>query len=237
MSYTKTEENYLKAIYGIESKFGESVSTNMLANKLETKASSVTDMVKKLAKKELITYEKYQGVSLTECGKDIAINIIRNHRIWEVFLVEKLKYKWDEVHEIAEQLEHIKSEELVDRLDDFLEHPSFDPHGDPIPDKKGNIPIRKEAIQLNELAIGEEGIIVGVKNTNNEFLQYLEEMNLTLGKRVKVEKVFDFDESKIIKTEKKSVTISKEVSSNLIIEKANNGQLKNYQYERNNTMV
>ncbi len=220
MSYTKTEENYLKAIYGLESKFGKSVSTNKLANKLETKASSVTDMVKKLAKKELITYKKYQGVSLTKCGKEIAINIIRNHRIWEVFLVEKLGYKWDEVHEIAEQLEHIKSEELVDRLDDFLEHPSFDPHGDPIPDKKGNIPTRKEAIQLNELAIGEEGIIVGVKNTNNEFLQYLEEMNLTLGKKIKVEKVFDFDKSKIIKTEKKKVTISKEVSSNLIIEKS-----------------
>lgn len=219
MSYTKTEENYLKAIYSLESKFGESASTNKLAKKLETKASSVTDMVKKLAKKELITYEKYQGVSLTKCGKDIAINIIRNHRIWEVFLVEKLGYKWDEVHEIAEQLEHIKSEELVDRLDDFLEHPSFDPHGDPIPDKKGNIPTHKEAIQLNELKIGEKGIIVGVKNTNNEFLKYLEEMNLTLGKKIKVEKVFDFDKSKIIKIEKKSVTISKEVSSNLIIEK------------------
>ncbi len=219
MSYTKTEENYLKAIYGLESKFGKSVSTNDLANKLKTKASSVTDMVKKLSKKELITYEKYQGVSLTKCGKEIAINIIRNHRIWEVFLVEKLGYKWDEVHEIAEQLEHIKSEELVDRLDDFLEHPSFDPHGDPIPDKKGNIPTRKKAIQLSELGIGEEGIIVGVKNTNNEFLQYLEEMNLTLGKKIQVEKEFDFDKSKIIKTDNQSVTISKEVSSHLIIEK------------------
>src|SRR6056300_1724498 len=145
MSYTKTEENYLKAIYVLESKFGKEVSTNELANKLDTKASSVTDMVKKLAKKELITYEKYKGVSLSKKGKNIAISIIRNHRIWEVFLVEKLHYKWDEVHEIAEQLEHIKSDELVDRLDDFLEHPSFDPHGDPIPDREGNIPVRKQA--------------------------------------------------------------------------------------------
>ena len=219
MNHTRTEENYLKAIYGLESKLGKSVSTNELANKLDTKASSVTDMIKKLGKKKLVSYEKYQGVALTSRGKGIAITIIRNHRIWEVFLVEKLGYKWDEVHEIAEQLEHIKSEELVDRLDDFLGHPSFDPHGDPIPDKKGNIPVRKEAIQLSELEIGEEGIIVGVKNTNNEFLQYLEETNLTLGIKVKVEKEFEFDKSKIIKTGKQSVTISREVSSHLIIEK------------------
>jgi len=219
MINTRTEENYLKAIYGLENKTKKEVSTNELAKKLETKASSVTDMVKKLAKKELITYEKYKGVSLTASGMDIAINIIRNHRIWEVFLVEKLGYKWDEVHEIAEQLEHIKSEELVDRLDDFLEHPSFDPHGDPIPDREGNIPTRKEAILLSELTIGESGIVVGVKNTNNDFLQFLEEMNLTLGRTIKIEKVFDFDKSKVIKTEKQTVTISKEVSSNLIIER------------------
>ncbi len=219
MSYTKTEENYLKAIYGLESKYNKEVSTNELANKLATKASSVTDMVKKLAKKELITYEKYKGVSLSKKGINIAISIIRNHRIWEVFLVEKLNYKWDEVHEIAEQLEHIKSDELVDRLDDFLEHPSFDPHGDPIPDRKGNIPIRKEAVLLSELNKGESGIVVGVKNTHNEFLQFLEEMNLTLGKKIRVEKVFDFDKSKMIQTAKQTVTISKEVSSFLIIEK------------------
>ena len=222
MNYTRTEENYLKAIYGLEGKFAKEVSTNELANKLETKASSVTDMVKKLDKKELITYEKYKGVSLTNLGKEIAINIIRNHRIWEVFLVEKLGYKWDEVHEIAEQLEHIKSEELVDRLDDFLEHPSFDPHGDPIPDREGNIPTRKEAIALNELKQGESGIIVGVKNTDNDFLQFLEEMNLTLGKTIQVKKVFDFDKSKVIKISDKTVTISKEVGSFLIIEKLTN---------------
>lgn len=224
MNCTRTEENYLKAIYSLEGKFGKEVSTNELASKLETKASSVTDMVKKLDKKELITYEKYKGVSLTELGKHIAINIVRNHRIWEVFLVEKLGYKWDEVHEIAEQLEHIKSEELVDRLDDFLDHPSFDPHGDPIPDREGNIPTRKEAIALNELKKGESGIVVGVKNTNNDFLQFLEEMNLTLGKSVLVEKVFDFDKSKVVRTGKISVTISKEVGSFLIVEKIIQGK-------------
>ena len=219
MSYTKTEENDLKAIYSLQVKIGKEVSTNELASSLETKASSVTDMVKKLDKKELITYEKYKGVSLTNLGKEIAINIIRNHRIWEVFLVEKLGYKWDEVHEIAEQLEHIKSEELVDRLDDFLEYPSFDPHGDPIPDREGNIPVRKEAIALNELKKGETGIVVGVKNTDIDFLQFLEEMNLTLGKSIQVEKVFDFDKSKVVKTGQQTVTISKEVGSFLIVEK------------------
>lgn len=219
MICTKTEENYLKAIYNLQNKLGKEVSTNELAEKLITKASSVTDMLKKLAKKNLAKYEKYKGVSLTSEGKKIAISIIRNHRIWEVFLVEKLGYKWDEVHEIAEQLEHIKSEELVDRLDDFLEHPTFDPHGDPIPDKQGNIPTRKEAIQLHELSVNEEGIIVGVKNTSNEFLQFLEEMTLTLGKKIKVEKEFDFDKSKIVLIDNKTVTISREVGSHIIIEK------------------
>lgn len=219
MICTKTEENYLKAIYNLQNKLDKEVSTNELAEKLITKASSVTDMLKKLAKKNLAKYEKYKGVSLTSEGKKIAISIIRNHRIWEVFLVEKLGYKWDEVHEIAEQLEHIKSEELVDRLDDFLEHPTFDPHGDPIPDKQGNIPTRKEAIQLHELSVNEEGIIVGVKNTSNEFLQFLEEMTLTLGKKIKVEKEFDFDKSKIVLIDNKTVTISREVGSHIIIEK------------------
>lgn len=219
MICTKTEENYLKAIYNLQTKLGKEVSTNELAEKLITKASSVTDMLKKLAKKNLAKYEKYKGVSLTKEGKKIAIAIIRNHRIWEVFLVEKLGYKWDEVHEIAEQLEHIKSEELVDRLDEFLEHPTFDPHGDPIPDKEGNIPIRKEAIQLHELSVNEEGIIVGVKNTTNEFLQFLEEMTLTLGKKIKVEKEFDFDKSKIVLIDNKTVTISREVGSHIIIER------------------
>lgn len=219
MIQTKTEENYLKSIYGLESKNKGSVSTNELAKKLKTKASSVTDMVKKLAKKKWVTYEKYKGVSLTKSGKNIAITIIRNHRIWEVFLVEKLGYKWDEVHEIAEQLEHIKSKELVDRLDDYLDCPTFDPHGDPIPDKKGNIPVRKKAVLLNELSVGDEGVIVGVKNTHNDFLQFLEETQLTLGKKIKLEKEFDFDKSRVLDIGSQTITISKEVSSNLIIQK------------------
>lgn len=219
MSYTKTEENYLKAIFSLYNKENKEVSTNTIADRLETKPSSVTDMVKKLANKNLVKYEKYKGVTLSKKGNNIAVNIIRNHRIWEVFLVEKLGYKWDEVHEIAEQLEHIKSDELIDRMDEFLDNPKFDPHGDPIPDKSGKFAERKKAVLLSELAIKEKGIIVGVKNTSNDFLQYLEEKTLTLGKEIKVTKEFEFDKSRNILIGKTEVTISKEVSNNLIIEK------------------
>ena len=219
MIYTRTEENYLKAIFSLYNKENKEVSTNTIAEKLETKPSSVTDMVKKLANKNLVEYEKYKGVVLTKKGNNIAINIIRNHRIWEVFLVEKLGYKWDEVHEIAEQLEHIKSDELIDRMDEFLDNPKFDPHGDPIPDKSGKFAERKKAVLLSELKIKEKGVIVGVKNTSNDFLQYLEEKNLTLGKEIKVTKEFEFDKSRNIAIGKLEVTISKEVCNNLIIEK------------------
>ncbi|MEN8929312.1 MAG: metal-dependent transcriptional regulator [Flavobacteriales bacterium] len=218
MEYTRTEENYLKAIYSLFSEENKEVSTNTIAERLETKASSVTDMVKKLANKKLVKYEKYKGVTLTKKGNNIAVTIIRNHRIWEVFLVEKLGYKWDEVHEIAEQLEHIKSDELIDRMDEFLDHPKFDPHGDPIPDKKGKFAERKKALMLSELALEEKGIIVGVKNTSNDFLQYLEEKSLVLGKEIKVLKEFDFDKSRNLAIGKKEVTVSKEVCNNLIIE-------------------
>jgi DtxR family Mn-dependent transcriptional regulator len=225
MSYTRTEENYLKAIFSLYNKENKEVSTNTIAKKLKTKPSSVTDMIKKLSNKDLVKYEKYRGVTLTQKGINIAVTIIRNHRIWEVFLVEKLGYKWDEVHEIAEQLEHIKSEELIDRMDDFLDNPKFDPHGDPIPDKTGKFTKRKKAVLLSELAIKEKGIIVGVKNTSNDFLQYLEEKTLTLGKEIKVMKEFEFDKSRSLIVNEKEITISREVCVNLIIEKAHNGQL------------
>src|SRR6476620_10565441 len=136
---TFSEENYLKTIYHITSSSGAEVSTNAIAEKMETKASSVTDMLKKLADKDLVHYKKYQGVSLTDKGLHSAKMIVRKHRLWEIFLVEKLAFSWDEVHDIAEQLEHIKSEQLVNKLDAFLNFPTEDPHGDPIPNAEGNI--------------------------------------------------------------------------------------------------
>ena len=137
---TTSEENYLKVIYHLSNLSPKGVNTNAIAGMLDTKASSVTDMLKKLSDKELVDYQKYQGVFLTDKGKLNAKMIVRNHRLWEVFLVEKLGFAWDEVHEVAEELEHIRSEKLINQLDKFLNFPSFDPHGDPIPNAKGEIP-------------------------------------------------------------------------------------------------
>src|SRR5690554_5323272 len=136
---TRAEENYLKTIFHLEKDSSEEVSTKAIAEKMETKPSSVTDMVQKMAEKDLLIYKRYQGVLLTERGRKAAANVIRKHRLWEVFLVEKLNFQWDEVHEIAEQMEHIQSDELIKRLDNYLGNPDFDPHGDPIPDKHGVI--------------------------------------------------------------------------------------------------
>ena len=137
---TFSEENYLKTIYHLTTSLSTEISTNAIAEMMETKASSVTDMLKKLAEKDLVHYKKYQGVFLTPKGKLAAKMIVRKHRLWEVFLVEKLDFSWDEVHEVAEQLEHIQSKKLIDKLDQFLEYPSIDPHGDPIPNAKGEWP-------------------------------------------------------------------------------------------------
>lgn len=214
---TLAEENYLKAIYKHAQADNTGVSTNTLAEELNTKAASVTDMLRKLAEKDLINYKKYQGVTLTSKGKKVAIGIIRKHRLWEVFLVEKLKFKWDEVHDIAEQLEHINSKELIERLEHYLDYPKFDPHGDPIPDKTGNIKEHQENT-LDKLNEGEEGNILGVKEHAAAFLQYLESVKLVLGTRVKVLKHFDYDNSKIVKLNgTQELTISEMVSKNLYI--------------------
>ena len=167
-----TEENYLKAIFKLSMGSNKEVSTNAIAEQLDTKASSVTDMIKKLSDKKLVKYVKYKGVSLNEKGEEIAVSIIRNHRLWEVFLVEKLDFKWDEVHEFAEELEHIKSDKLTERLDTFLGFPKYDPHGDPIPDKDGNINRHKD-ITIANLKINDKGVIVGVKEHSKGYLKYL----------------------------------------------------------------
>ncbi len=215
-----TEENYLKAIFKLSQKTDEGVSTNSIAESLETKASSVTDMIKKLSDKKLVNYKKYQGVNLTKKGKEIAVSIIRNHRLWEVFLVEKLNFKWDEVHDLAEDLEHINSKKLTDQLDAFLEYPKYDPHGDPIPDKNGNIQ-RHQDITLADLKTGDEGIVVGVKEHSKSYLNYLETINLVLGTEIKVNEIVDFDRSMSVSVNKSNdVNISHQASKNLIIKKS-----------------
>jgi len=166
--YSLAEENYLKNIYHLEQESETGVSTNAIAERMETKPSSVTDMVQKLADKKMLSYKKYKGTTLTSDGKKIAAGVIRKHRLWEVFLVEKLNFHWDEVHEIAEQLEHIHSEELVVRLDKYLGNPDFDPHGDPIPDMDGNTKLTEKKL-LSELKKKQRGVCVGVKETGSSF--------------------------------------------------------------------
>jgi len=214
---TISEENYIKVIYHLSLVLPKGVTTNAIAEKLETKASSVTDMLKKLAEKKWVFYQKYQGVSLTENGNLIAKMIVRKHRLWEVFLVEKLDFSWDEVHDIAEQLEHIKSEKLINKLDDFLGNPTEDPHGDPIPDADGKI-LKIEKRLLAELEKNQTGICVGVKDTSSNFLKYLDKHEIALGSQIEIIEKENFDNSLKIKIGNKEVTISNKIASNLYIQ-------------------
>ena len=213
---TFSEENYLKTIYHLTTVSDAEVSTNAIAEMMETKASSVSDMLKKLAEKDLVHYKKYQGVSLTEKGKLIAKMIVRKHRLWEVFLVEKLDFTWDEVHDIAEQLEHIKSEKLINKLDDFLGNPTEDPHGDPIPNSKGQI-ITIEKQLLSELSENQTGICVGVKDSSSEFLKYLDKQEIALGSKIEIISKETFDSSLKIKVDSKELTISNKIAANLFV--------------------
>ncbi|MFD0990674.1 metal-dependent transcriptional regulator [Mariniflexile jejuense] len=213
---TLSEENYLKAIYHLGKQGGEAVSTNAIAEKIESKASSVTDMVKKLADKNLAHYVKYQGVSLTNKGRLAAALVVRKHRLWEVFLVEKLNFSWDEVHDVAEQLEHIKSLKLVNELDAFLGFPTHDPHGDPIPDKDGNY-TQTKSVNILEIETGSEGVLALVKDSSDVFLKYLNKNNLALGDVIKVIDFEPFDDSVTIQIKNKQIIISKEVAKNLYL--------------------
>ncbi|SEF54995.1 metal-dependent transcriptional regulator [Flavobacterium urumqiense] len=213
---TFSEENYLKTIYHLTIVSDSEISTNAIAEMMETKASSVTDMLKKLAEKDLLNYKKYQGVSLTEKGKLSAKMIVRKHRLWEVFLVEKLDFSWDEVHDIAEQLEHIKSEKLINKLDDFLGNPTEDPHGDPIPDVNGRI-IKIEKQLLSELHENQMGICVGVKDTSSEFLKYLDKQGIALGSLIEIVAKESFDLSLKINVDSRDLTISNKIASNLFV--------------------
>jgi DtxR family Mn-dependent transcriptional regulator len=212
---TLAEENYLKSIYHLSIN-SFSVSTNQLAALLNTKASSVTDMLKKLADKALINYTPYQGVTLTPAGEKIAINIIRKHRLWEYFLVEKLDFKWDQVHEMAEEMEHISSNELINRLDKFMGCPKYDPHGDPIPDSNGQFKTHNLK-PVSAIAVNESGVICGVRDHSTAFLQYLEKQELIIGKKITVSEIIEFDHSMILQMEDKTTQISREVANNLLI--------------------
>ena len=217
MQLTLTEENYIKAIYVIQHKndSGE-VSVNEIAERLNTRPATVTDMLKKLSEKVLVHYEKYKKVQLTESGEKIALSILRKHRLWETFLCDKLNFSWDEVHEVAEQLEHIQSSKLIDRMDEFLGFPEYDPHGDPIPKANGELPPSR-AIPLNELAENTQGKIVAVRDTSTAFLQQLERFNVEIGTKLTITERLPYDRSIWVKNESgESFQLSEKIAINLL---------------------
>jgi DtxR family Mn-dependent transcriptional regulator len=216
--FTLSEENYLKAIYHLEIETGKEISTNAIAEKLTTKASSVTDMIKKLSEKKVLVYKKYKGVTLTNLGNKTAANVVRKHRLWEFFLVDKLNFSWDEVHDVAEQLEHIKSQKLINQLDAFLGFPTHDPHGDPIPDKDGNLKTI-DKILLATLHKNESGICVGVNDSSSEFLRFLDKKGITLGKKITLLEKEEFDDSLLILINDKKLSVSNKIANNLYIKK------------------
>ena len=213
---SQSTEDYLKALYHLQ-QINSAVSTNEIASYLNMKPSSVSDMLKKLAKKKYVNYLNYKGSVLTKKGELIALSIIRKHRLWETFLVEKLNFGWDQVHLIAEQLEHINSEELVDRIDKYLNYPKYDPHGDPIPQKDGRIEQMNQKL-LSELKPNEIGIITGVKKGTPSLLNYLDSQQIKLGNKLNVKDIIEFDGTYIVEINKKRITLSEKISQNLLIE-------------------
>jgi len=216
--FSQAEENYLKAIYSLEVDINKGVSTNLIAKKMMTKASSVTDMLQKLSDKKLVLYRKYQGVQLSSKGQKIAALILRKHRLWECFLVDKLDFSWDQIHEIAEQLEHIKSEALIDRLDQFLGFPTTDPHGDLIPDKDGYI-AKRNKVKLSALKENDQSVLLSVKDSSDSFLKYLNKKNIAIGNTIKVLSIEPFDRSMKIEMNSKQFSISENVADNLFLKK------------------
>ncbi|GAA4432919.1 metal-dependent transcriptional regulator [Ravibacter arvi] len=218
MQHSFTEENYLKIIHTLSGKDGLEVSTSAIAESTATKAASVTDMLKKLAEKGFIHYKRYQGVTLTPMGENLALKVIRKHRLWEAFLVDKLGFGWDEVHEIAEELEHISSDLLVERLDAYLNYPRFDPHGDPIPDAKGNMP-EPGYVMLSELKKGQKATLTGVLDHSQAFLQYLDSADLNLGTGLEVLDINAYDHSYLLQIDNgKNCFVSSQVARHLLVQ-------------------
>jgi len=212
-----TEENYLKAIYHLSEDGTKGVSTSEIADVMQTKAASVTDMIKRLSSKGLISYEKYHGVGITKAGKSGALNVIRKHRLWETFLVNKLGFAWSDVHEVAEQLEHIQSPLLIEKLDHFLGHPSYDPHGHPIPDKEGRITVVKNQ-PLSHIEKGTECKVCSVTDSSSSFLHYLDKVGIHIGSVLLVQEKEAFDGSlEVVVDGKKTTSLSKEASENILI--------------------
>lgn len=217
MAISFTEENYLKVIHRLSEATSEDISTNAVAEFMQTKAASVTDMLRKLADKGWVNYQKYQGVRLSAEGEKIALSIVRKHRLWEVFLVDKMGFNWDEVHEIAEQLEHIESDPLVNKLDEYLGFPKTDPHGDPIPNKDGILPELAYS-HLSDIKATKTCKLMGVAQDSAVFLQLLTKLNLNLGAKLDIKEINEFDRSIFVSiNDAAPIFISHEVAKNILV--------------------
>lgn len=212
-----SEENYLKAIYK-HSEDGTAASTNSLAHELGMTPASITDMLKRLSDKELVQYTPYRGVVLTDAGLAVALQTIRKHRLWEVFLVEHLKFSWDEVHESAEQLEHIHSPKLIEKLDEFLGFPRFDPHGDPIPDAQGHIAPRNTVL-LADVPAGTRARVAAVLRHTADFLQFLDRLGLVIDAELEVVECMAFDRSLEVRVgpAERQVILSRAVTEQVLV--------------------
>ncbi len=215
MNYTTSEENYIKTIFHLQNG-QDPVTTNELADKLSTRAASVTDMMKKLKAKKIVNYQAYKGFRLTPDGKKIALDIIRRHRLWEFFLAEKLKFSWEEVHAVAEDLEHVSSKKLIDKLDEYLGFPRVDPHGDPIPDANGKIELTK-TIALDQLPMNKMAEVNRVVNQSAELLELLQHKKITIGTKLEVKKKFSFDNSLEVKIKQQTINITQDLAKNIFV--------------------
>lgn len=216
LNLSLTEENYLKALYFISGEEGNLVNTNAVAERLDTKPATVTDMLRKLKQKDLIAYQPYKGSRLTKEGRFLAVRILRKHRLWETFLVEKLGFGWEEVHDIAEQLEHVRSVKLTDRLSAFLGNPQFDPHGDPIPNEEGVFPLRENKT-LDKAALGRALLVKGVKDSSTSFLNYVAKLGIRLGDQIQILSIEPFDQSVVVKHRETEFRLSAQACGNIYI--------------------
>jgi DtxR family Mn-dependent transcriptional regulator len=216
MKYSVSEENYIKTIYHLQQE-AERVNTMLLASTLAAKPASITDMLKKLKTKRLLDYKPYYGFKLSAEGNKVALGIIRRHRIWEFFLAEKLKFNWEEVHEMAEDLEHVSNKKLIDKLDAFLGFPKFDPHGDPIPDQDGKIQ-KEDHVLLSELKVKAQGRVTKIKSHSKKIMDLIAHQQINIGSKITVKKVFEFDESmEILIDGKITKNISEQLANNIFI--------------------
>ena len=212
-----SEENYLKTLFKLESHRDRKVNNIALAKALSLNPATVLEMVRKLADRKLLQIRPDKSIQLTEKGRTKALLTIRKHRLWEVFLVDKMNYKWNEVHELAEQLEHIESADLVDRLDKFLGNPSFDPHGDPIPDKNGKVKANL-SVPLSDCAAGKNYTVINLIDTSDAFLQFLGKLNILPGIKIKLLEKLEYDNSFSVEVQKKTVQFSEKVAKNILVQ-------------------